>query len=114
MLGNQGGRMLDVKTQVDPLATGISVLSNGVKPCVCCYVVYFCQVFARGSLGFSYSPLKRKRIYEYLICWKLMIKRHVNVRLSWVTINRRCRESDAGKILMHVLIVKIVEAGESH
>ena len=60
MLGNQGGRMLDVKTQVDPLATGISVLSNGVKPCVCCI---FCQVFARGSLGFSYSPLKRKRNY---------------------------------------------------
>ena len=43
-----------------------------------------------------------------------MIKRHVNVRLSWVTINRMCQESDAGKILMHVLIVKMVEAGESH
>ena len=26
-----------------------------------------------------------------------MIKRHVNVRLSWVTMNRMCQESDAGK-----------------
>ena len=43
-----------------------------------------------------------------------MLKRHVNVRLSWVTLNRRCRESDAGKILMYVLVVKIVEAGEFH
>ena len=60
--------MLDVKTQVDPLATGISVLSNGVKTVCMLLCSLFCQVFARGSLGFSYSPLKRKRIYEYLIC----------------------------------------------
>ena len=40
--------MLDVKTQVDPLATGIPVLSRRVKPCECCYVVYFAKFLQEG------------------------------------------------------------------
>ena len=40
--------MLDVKTQADPMATEIPVLSKGVKPCVCCYVVYFAKFLQEG------------------------------------------------------------------
>ena len=53
--------MLDVMTQVYPMATGIPVLSSRVKPCVCCYLVAFLPSFCKREIRLFLFSLEEKR-----------------------------------------------------